>query len=170
MRFQSVISLVIRRRGAQRHISAGAGTGTRNPNSSRRHTSGTARRAAASSGDQLGAHCPPTNDQVDAYDRAHEIGTQAWAPLAQGKVLDDPTLIEIAGRLGKSPPQVVLRGHIQRGNVVFPKSTTPARIKENFELFDFHLEPGDVEKIDALDRGEAGRDGPNPDTFAYIPD
>jgi len=84
--------------------------------------------------------------------------------------MNDPALIEIGERIGKSPAQVALRWHIQRGNVVFPKSTTPARIKENFELFDFHLEPGDVEKIDALDRGEAGRDGPNPDTFAYIPD
>ena len=52
---------------------------------------------------------------------------------------------------------------------MFPKSTTPARIKENFEVFDFELEPADAETIDALDRGEAGRDGPNPDVFAYIP-
>src|SRR5665213_3267510 len=110
------------------------------------------------------------NDAVDAYDRAHGIATQAWAPLAQGKVLGDPALADIAGRLGKSPAQVVLRWHLQRGTIVFPKSTTPARIKENFEVFDFELEPGDVETINALDRGEAGRDGPNPDTFAYIPD
>jgi len=110
------------------------------------------------------------NGEVDAYDRAHEIKTQAWAPIAQGKVLGDPALTDIAGRLGKSPAQVVLRWHIERGNIVFPKSTTPARIKENFELFDFQLAPGDVETIDALGRGEAGRNGPNPDTFAYIPD
>ena len=109
------------------------------------------------------------NGEVDAYGRAHGIATEAWAPIAQGKVLDDPALNEVAGRLGKSPAQVVLRWHIQRGNIVFPKSTTPARIKENFELFDFQLEPDDVEKIDALDRGEEGRDGPHPDRFAYIP-
>src|SRR5664279_4759167 len=109
------------------------------------------------------------NDAVDAYDRAHGIATQAWAPLAQGKVLGDPALADIAGRLGKSPAQVVLRWHLQRGTIVFPKSTTPARIKENFEVFDFELEPADAETIDALDRGEAGRDGPNPDVFAYIP-
>jgi 2,5-diketo-D-gluconate reductase A len=109
------------------------------------------------------------NSEVDAYCRAHGIATEAWAPIAQGKVLGDPVLNEIADRLGKSPAQVALRWHIQRGNIVFPKSTTPARIRENFELFDFQLEPGYIEKIDALDRGEAGRDGPNPDSFAYVP-
>jgi 2,5-diketo-D-gluconate reductase A len=109
------------------------------------------------------------NSEVDAYGRAHGIATEAWAPIAQGKVLGDPALNEIADRLGKSPAQVALRWHIQRGNIVFPKSTTPARIRENFELFDFQLEPGYIEKIDALDRGEAGRDGPNPDSFAYVP-
>jgi 2,5-diketo-D-gluconate reductase A len=109
------------------------------------------------------------NSEVAAYDRAHGIATEAWAPIAQGKVLDDPTLNEIGDRLGKSPAQVALRWHIQHGRIVFPKSVTPARINENFELFDFQLEPEDVEKIDALDRGEAGRDGPNPDSFAYVP-
>ena len=109
------------------------------------------------------------NDEVDAYGRAHKIATQAWSPIAQGKVLDDPALTDIAGRHGKSPAQVVLRWHIQRGNIVFPKSTTPARIKENFQLFDFKLQPGDAEMIDALNRGEAGRDGPNPDVFDYVP-
>jgi len=63
----------------------------------------------------------------------------------------------------------VLRWHIERGNIVFPKPTTPARITENFDLFDFQLEPGHSEAIDALDRGEDGRTGPNPDTFAYTP-
>ena len=109
------------------------------------------------------------NRDVDAYGRAHGIATEAWAPIAQGKVLDEPALAELAGRLGKSPAQIVLRWHIQRGNIVFPKSTTPARIKENFELFDFELGPDDIRAIDGLDRGEAGRNGPNPDEFAYIP-
>jgi 2,5-diketo-D-gluconate reductase A len=109
------------------------------------------------------------NTEVDAYGRAHGIATEAWAPIAKGKVLDDPTLIEIAGRLGKSPVQVALRWHIQRGNIVFPKSITPARMKENFELFDFQLEPDDIAKVDALDRGEEGRDGLHPDTMDYIP-
>ncbi len=109
------------------------------------------------------------NADVDAYGRAHGIPTEAWAPIAQGKVMNEPALIEIGERIGKSPAQVALRWHIQRGNIVFPKSTTPARIKENFVLFDFELAPDDVAKIDALDQGEAGRDGPNPSTFDYIP-
>jgi 2,5-diketo-D-gluconate reductase A len=84
-------------------------------------------------------------------------------------VMDDPTLIEIGERIGKSPAQVALRWHIQRGNIVFPKSVTPARIAENFAIFDFELDASDVAKIDTLDKGEAGREGPNPDVFAYVP-
>jgi 2,5-diketo-D-gluconate reductase A len=118
---------------------------------------------------QIELHPHFLNAQVQAYGRAHGIATQAWSPIAQGKVLGEPAITAIAERLGRSTAQVVLRWHLQRGNIVFPKSTSPARIAENFELFDFELEPGDVEKIDALDEGEAGRIGPNPDVFAYIP-
>jgi 2,5-diketo-D-gluconate reductase A len=118
---------------------------------------------------QIELHPYFLNDEVRAYGQAHGIATQAWSPIAQGKVLGDPVLTGIAGKVGRSPAQVVLRWHIQRGNVVFPKSTTPARIKENFELFDFQLDPADVQKIDALEQGEAGRIGPHPDTFAYLP-
>jgi len=118
---------------------------------------------------QIELHPYFQNREVVEYDREQGIATEAWAPIAQGKVLDDPTLIEIAERYGKSVAQVVLRWHIQRGNIVFPKSVTPERIRENFAIFDFELESADVETIDGLDRGEAGRDGPNPDTFAYVP-
>jgi 2,5-diketo-D-gluconate reductase A len=118
---------------------------------------------------QIELHPYFRNHAVEAYGREHGIATEAWAPIAQGRVLDDPALAGIAARHGKSPAQVVLRWHIQKGYIVFPKSTTPSRIKENFELFDFELEPTDVQAVDALDRGDAGRDGPNPDTFAYIP-
>ena len=118
---------------------------------------------------QIELHPNFHNAEVDAYGREHGIATQAWAPLAEGMLLGDPVLSDIAGRLGKSPAQVVIRWHIQRGNIVFPKSVTPARIIENFDLFDFALEPADVQSIDALDRGEAGRNGPDPSTFAYIP-
>ena len=119
---------------------------------------------------QIELHPYLLNEEVRAYDEAHGIATQAWSPIAQGEVLDDPVITAIADELGRSPAQVVLRWHIERGNIVFPKSTTPARIKENFELFDFELDPDDAAKIDALDKGEAGRTGPNPDEFAYIPD
>jgi 2,5-diketo-D-gluconate reductase A len=119
---------------------------------------------------QIEVHPYFLNDEVRAYGRAHGIATQAWSPIAQGDVLDDPVIAAVAERLGRSPAQVVLRWHVQHGNVVFPKSTTPARIRENFELFDFELEPDDVITLDALDRGDAGRRGPNPDTFAHVPE
>jgi len=85
-------------------------------------------------------------------------------------VLGDPVIGQIAAKVGKTPAQVTLRWHIERGDIVFPKSTTPARIKENFELFDVELDAADVDAITALNRGEEGRTGPNPDKFAYIPD
>jgi 2,5-diketo-D-gluconate reductase A len=118
---------------------------------------------------QIELHPYLLNARVGAYDQAHSIVTQAWSPIAQGTVLGDPVITAIADRLDKSPAQVVLRWHIHRGNVVFPKSTNPARIKENFELFDFQLDADDLAKITALDKGEAGRTGPHPDTFAHIP-
>jgi 2,5-diketo-D-gluconate reductase A len=118
---------------------------------------------------QIELHPYLLNAAVRAYDEAHGIATEAWSPIAQGEVLDDPVITEIAERVGRTPAQVVLRWHIQRGNIVFPKSVTPERIRENFEIFDFELESGDIEQIAGLDRGEAGRTGPNPDTFAYVP-
>ena len=111
---------------------------------------------------QIELHPYLQNREVDAYDRAHGIATEAWSPIVQGAVLGDPAVVAIAERLGRSVAQVVLRWHIERGNVVIPKSATPARIKENFELFDFALAPGDHEAIDALDRGEAGRTSLHP--------
>jgi 2,5-diketo-D-gluconate reductase A len=118
---------------------------------------------------QIEAHPYFTNDEVRAYGRSHGIATEAWSPLAQGAVLDDPVIGRVASNVGRMPAQVVLRWHIQRGDIVFPKSTTPGRIKENFEVFDFELAVGDVEAITALDRGEEGRTGPNPETFDHIP-
>jgi 2,5-diketo-D-gluconate reductase A len=116
---------------------------------------------------QIELHPYFQNREVEAYLSEHGIATEAWAPIAQGKVLDDPTIDEIAEKLGRTPAQVVLRWHIQHGRIVFPKSVTPERMRENFELFDFELAPGDAEAIDALDRGEAGRDGPHPARFDY---
>lgn len=93
----------------------------------------------------------------------HKIATEAWSPLAQGALLQDPALAAIAQRHGRTPAQVVLRWHLQLGNVVIPKSVTPARIRENIDVFDFTLTPEDIEAINALDRGE--RTGPDPDTL-----
>ena len=118
---------------------------------------------------QIEVHPYFTNEAVRAYGREHRITTEAWSPIAQGKVLGDPTITELAAKVGKTPAQVVLRWHIQRGDIVFPKSTTPSRMKENFDLFDFELERADISRISALNRGESGRVGPNPDTFAHIP-
>jgi 2,5-diketo-D-gluconate reductase A len=119
---------------------------------------------------QIELHPYLLNDEVRRYGEQHGIATEAWSPIAQGGVLDDPVITAIADRLDRTPAQVVLRWHIQRGSIVFPKSTTPSRIEENFNLFDFELEADDVDSISALDKGEDGRTGPNPDTFAYIPD
>jgi 2,5-diketo-D-gluconate reductase A len=119
---------------------------------------------------QIEAHPYFTNDVVRDYNRSHGIATEPWSPIAQGGVLGDPVIGRVAERVARTPAQVVLRWHIQRGDIVFPKSTTPARIQENFKLFDFELEAADIEAITALDRGESGRTGPNPDVFAYIPD
>jgi 2,5-diketo-D-gluconate reductase A len=105
------------------------------------------------------------NDEVRAYCREHAIAIEAWAPLARGAVATDPDVAHIARAVGRSPAQVVLRWHIQRGHVVFPKSVTPRRIEENFALFDFVLGDAHIEALSALNKGEAGRTGPNPDRF-----
>jgi 2,5-diketo-D-gluconate reductase A len=118
---------------------------------------------------QVEAHPYVLNDEVRAYGAAHGILTEAWSPIAQGKVLSDPVVVEIADAVGRTPAQAVLRWHVQRGDIVFPKSTTPSRMQENFAIFDFELSDEQVTAICALDRGEAGRTGPDPDTFDFLP-
>jgi 2,5-diketo-D-gluconate reductase A len=119
---------------------------------------------------QIEVHPYFTNDVVRAYGIDHGIATEAWSPIAQGKVLGDPVVQRIAEATERTPAQVVLRWHIQRGDIVFPKSVTPQRVRENFALFDFELSDSDIDALTALDKGEAGRTGPNPDQFDYIPD
>jgi 2,5-diketo-D-gluconate reductase A len=114
--------------------------------------------------DQIEVNPYLTQDGVRQFCADHEIVIEAWSPLGRGKVLTDPTVDDIARRLGKTPAQVVLRWHIERGDVVFPKSVTPARIKENIDVFDFELTGEDVAAIAALNRNQ--RTGPDPDTFA----
>jgi 2,5-diketo-D-gluconate reductase A len=118
---------------------------------------------------QIEVHPYLTNEAVRSYGREHDIATEAWSPIAQGGVLEDPTITRIAGEVGKRPAQVVLRWHIQRGDIVFPKSVTPSRMRENFGLFDFELASEGMDSISALDRGEEGRTGPHPDKFDHIP-
>jgi 2,5-diketo-D-gluconate reductase A len=108
----------------------------------------------------------PYLQQADLRAVHEELGiaTEAWSPLAQGAVLDDPAITAIARAHDRMPAQVVLRWHLQLGNVVIPKSVTPARIRENFALADFELGADELDVIAGLDRGE--RTGPDPDVFA----
>jgi 2,5-diketo-D-gluconate reductase A len=118
---------------------------------------------------QIEVHPYLLNSEVRAYGAEHRIATEAWSPIAQGAVLGDPAIVTVAERLGRTPAQVTLRWHVQRGDIVFPKSTTPSRIRENFEIFDFELTDDDMVSISALDRGDAGRTGGHPDTMDYVP-
>jgi 2,5-diketo-D-gluconate reductase A len=116
----------------------------------------------------------PAINQVELHPRLQQAGlrreheqlgivTEAWSPLAQGRVLDDPVVTAIAEAHDKTPGQVVIRWHIQLGNVVIPKSATAERILENRDVFDFHLSETELAELEALDAGE--RIGPDPDTF-----
>lgn len=114
---------------------------------------------------QIELHPAFQNTAVRVAGEARGIATEAWSPIAQGRILGDPVIVAIGAALERSPAQVVLRWHVQRGTIVFPKSSTPARMRENFELFNFELSAAQMAEIDGLDRGEAGRDGPHPDTI-----
>ncbi|MFF9351910.1 aldo/keto reductase [Streptomyces sp. NPDC014734] len=112
---------------------------------------------------QIELHPGLQQAELRAFHARHGIITEAWSPLAQGAVLSDPAVTAIAERTGKSPAQVVLRWHLQLGNVVIPKSVTPARIRQNLDVFDFELTDEDMDAIAATDRGL--RTGPHPDQF-----
>lgn len=100
----------------------------------------------------------------------HGIAVEAWSPLGQASVLAEPVIGAIARKHDRSAAEVVLRWHTQQGRIVIPKTATPARMAQNISIFDFTLAPAELAAIDALDRGEAGRRGPNPATFDWIPD
>ena len=119
---------------------------------------------------QIEVHPYFTNQAAREASHRHGILVEAWSPIAQGAVLDDETIGKIAAAHGKTPSQVTLRWHLQRGDIVFPKTMHRERMEENFALFDFELSAEEVATISALDRGESGRRGPNPDTFDYVPD
>ncbi|MFJ9037235.1 aldo/keto reductase [Streptomyces sp. NPDC102406] len=112
---------------------------------------------------QIEVHPYLTQDDVRAFGTERGIATEAWSPIARGKVLDDPAVERVARAAGRTPAQVVLRWHLQRGDIVFPKSATRKRIEQNFDVFDFALDEGAMGQISALNRDE--RTGPDPDRF-----
>jgi len=116
---------------------------------------------------QIEVHPYLSQEELRGYNAERGILTEAWSPIAQGKVLDDPAIVRVAERVHRTPAQVTLRWAIQRGDIVFPKSVTRSRVEENFALFDFELSQDDMTSISALNRDE--RTGPDPDTFNMIP-
>ena len=112
---------------------------------------------------QVELHPALQQHAVTVFNAAHGIATEAWSPLAQGALLADPAITEIAARHGRTPAQVILRWHLQQGRIVIPKSVTPARIRENLEVFGFELSAGELAAVTALERN--GRTGPHPATF-----
>jgi 2,5-diketo-D-gluconate reductase A len=113
---------------------------------------------------QIELHPLLVQSELRAYHREHGIATEAWSPLAKGgDLLRDERLVALAEKYGKTPAQVVIRWHLQLGNVVIPKSVTPARVQENIDVFDFELDSDDVSAIEELDSGT--RTGPHPDHF-----
>ena len=113
---------------------------------------------------QIELHPRLQQGELRAWHEEHGIATEAWSPLAQGDLLEDGTIATIAAHHDRTPAQVILRWHLQLGNVAIPKSVTPSRIRENFELFDFALSEDDMAAIERLDAGE--RIGPDPGTFS----
>jgi 2,5-diketo-D-gluconate reductase A len=93
------------------------------------------------------------------------IATEAWSPLGQGSLLSNPTVTAVAEAHGKTPAQVLIRWHIQLGNIVIPKSVTPERIVSNFDVFDFELSERDMASVSSL--GDGTRLGPDPRTFNF---
>ncbi|MBJ7005787.1 MULTISPECIES: aldo/keto reductase [Streptomyces] len=110
---------------------------------------------------QIELHPGLQQAELRAFHAEHAIATEAWSPLAQGAVLGEPVIGDLAARHGRSPAQIVIRWHLQLGNIVIPKSVTPARIRENFDVFGFTLTAEEMQALAALDRGL--RTGPHPD-------
>ncbi|MFF3648655.1 aldo/keto reductase [Streptomyces sp. NPDC002181] len=116
---------------------------------------------------QIELHPLFPQDELRAVHSTLGVATEAWSPLGQGKeLLTLPAVVEAADRHGRTPAQVVLRWHLQLGNIVIPKSVTPSRIRENLDVFGFELDEADLAALDALGRGSsAGRIGPDPAVF-----
>jgi 2,5-diketo-D-gluconate reductase A len=113
---------------------------------------------------QIELHPLLPQTELREYHRVHGIATEAWSPIGKGgDLLRDERLVAMAEKYGRSPAQIVLRWHIELGNIVFPKSVTPSRIRENIDVFDFELSADDTATIAELDSGT--RLGPDPDRF-----
>ncbi|RFU62013.1 aldo/keto reductase [Peribacillus glennii] len=115
--------------------------------------------------DQVELHPRLAQPELREFCAKHEIKVEAWGPLGQGHLIDEPTLNHIAEKHGKTTAQVLIRWHLQHGIVVIPKSITPSRIEENAQVFDFELSLDEMNKIDALNRNE--RYGADPDNFNF---
>ena len=109
------------------------------------------------------------NEAARAAGAEHRIVTEAWSPIAKGQVVGNEVLAKIGANHGKTESQVALRWHVERGDVVFPKSMRRERMQENFEIFDFELSPDQMDQIESLDKGDAGRTGGDPATFDLVP-
>lgn len=108
---------------------------------------------------QVELHPRLPQEELRAFDTAHGIVTEAWSPLARGRLLGEPALARVAAKHGVSPARAVLRWHVQLGVVVIPKSVTPERIRENLDVFGFTLDEEDLATIAGLATGErTGRD------------
>ena len=118
---------------------------------------------------QIEVHPYFTNEAARSASHDAGILVESWSPIAQGGVLKDETILGIADAVERTAAQVTLRWHVQRGDIVFPKSSSPERMAENFAIFDFELDDAQMSAISGLDQGEKGRTGPNPDEFDYIP-
>ncbi len=116
---------------------------------------------------QIEVHPYLTQEPVRAFNAEHGIATEAWSPIAKGNVLAEQSVLDIADRHGKSPAQVVLRWHLQLGNIVFPKASSPDHMRQNIEIFDFDLSDDDMAAVSDLNRDE--RTGPDPDVFDRVP-
>jgi 2,5-diketo-D-gluconate reductase A len=112
---------------------------------------------------QIELHPRLQQAELRAWHDEHDVATEAWSPLAQGDLLEDGTIETVAAHHDRTPAQVILRWHLQIGNVVIPKSSNPERIRENFEVFDFELSEDDMAALERLDSGE--RTGPDPSSF-----
>lgn len=115
---------------------------------------------------QIEVHPYFTNVAARAASVERGIAVEAWSPIGQGVVLDDAEIRRIAAAHRKTTAQVALRWHVQHGHIIFPKSMRRERMQENLAIFDFALSAEEMVALDGLDRGERGRTGPNPDTFA----